>query len=361
MKKISELRGAGLLEKLSLTFGPSGCETLVADEVYQNISHLADEIIHDRSGSLIAVYKGTNGAVKSGLPKIKRLMLSAHMDEVGFMISSIDENGYLKMAPLSVRDPKVLVGKYVTVGDENSRFDGYIGAKPIHLLKEKGLPEYDGLYIDIGADCRETAEKYVPVGSFGTFKSDFVRFGKDGRMIKGKALDDRLGCAVLCDTLRYLRENNVPVPFDVYFAFTCREELGISGAVTAANLIRPDYAVIFEATAVSDVYGTPETSMVARQGAGAVVTLRDRGTIYDKELTNFILSAAEKRKIPYQIKKFLSGGNDSAGIQKTRSGVKCAAISAPARYIHTSSNVIREEDFFSIEKLAAAIFDEYAP
>lgn len=360
MKKPSELYSTKLLEKLSMTFGPSGCETPVSDVIYENIKESADEIIKDRSGSLIAVYKGTKNGCKDGLPKINRLMLSAHMDEVGFMISSIDENGYLKMAPLSVCDPKVLAGKYVTVGDENSRVDGYIGVKPVHLSKEKKLPEYDSLYIDIGAGDRKTAEKYAPVGSFGTFKSDFVRFGQNGRMLKGKALDDRLGCTVLCDALRELKEKNMLLPFDVYFAFTCREELGISGAVTAANLIRPDYAVVFEATAVSDICTTPEVSKVAKQGDGAVITICDRGTIYDRDFTDFILNTAQKHGIPHQIKKFISGGNDSAGIQKTRAGVKCAAISAPARYIHTSSNVIREEDFFSIERLAVSILSEYA-
>lgn len=348
MSDFSTLRGTELLEKLSLLFGPSGCEENVADAVAEACAGAADEVIRDRSGGVIAVLRGGGRG---------RVMLSAHMDEVGFMISSVEDDGTLRIAPLSARDPKILAGQYVTVGDARRTVNGIVGIKPVHL-KEDALPKYDDLYVDIGAGSREEAEKIVSPGDFGTFRSDFVRFGQNGRMLKGKAIDDRLGCAVLCDTLRAVRESGETLPFDLFCAFTCREELGISGAGCAAEAIRPDAAFIFEATAVADVGGVDPTRQVAHQGQGGAISYADRGTVYDRGLFSLIFETAEKYGIPCQTKKFVSGGNDSASIRRSGTGVRVAAISAPARYIHTASNVIREDDFLAIEKLAPAVLRE---
>lgn len=349
-----KLSGTALLEKLSLTFGPSGCEELVAEAIVETVSGYADEIVRDRSGGVIAVLRGTGKA-----KKIRRVMLSAHMDEVGFMISSVEDDGTLHLAPLSAHDPKILAGQYVTLSDGETFLNGVVGIKPYHLKKD-GVPDYEDLYVDIGAGSREESEKVVSKGFFGTFRSDFVRFGQNGRMIKGKAIDDRLGCAVLCDTLREIKESGEPLPFDLFCAFTCREELGISGAACAAEAIRPDAAIVFESTAVADVDGVDPTRRVAEQGNGGTVSYADRGTVYDRELYSLILDAGEKRGIPCQPKKYVSGGNDSASIRRSGTGVRVAAISAPSRYIHTASNVIREDDFLSIEKLAPAVLRELA-
>ena len=350
----SSLCGIALLEKLSLTFGPSGCEERVAEAIIETVSPFADEVVRDRSGGVIAVLRGTGKA-----KNIRRVMLSAHMDEVGFMISSVEDDGTLKLAPLSARDPKILAGQYVTLSDGERFFDGVVGIKPYHLKKD-GAPEYGDLYIDVGAGSREEAEKIVGKGFFGTFRSDFVRFGGSGRMIKGKALDDRLGCTVLCDTLREIKESGEPLPFDLFCAFTCREELGISGAACAAEVVKPDAAIVFEATAVADVDGVDPTRRVAEQGSGGTVSYADRGTVYDRKLYSLILDTGKKNGIPCQPKKYVSGGNDSASIRRSGEGVRVAAISAPSRYIHTASNVVREDDFLSIEKLAPAVLREIA-
>ncbi|MBQ7474452.1 MAG: M42 family peptidase [Clostridia bacterium] len=352
--KHGPLAGTALLEALSLTFGPSGCEEAVAALIEKTVADVADEIVRDRTGGIYAVLRGT------GKGPVKRVMLSAHMDEVGFMVSSIEDDGTLRTAPLSARDPKILAGQYVTVGDGRRLVPGVIGVKPIHLKEKESLPAYSDLFVDVGANSREEAEKIVKKGDFGTFRSDFVRFGQNGRMLKGKAIDDRLGCAVLCDTVRAVKESGEPLPFDLYAAFTCREELGISGAGCAAGLIRPDIALVFEATAVADVYGVDPTRRVAYQGKGGAISYADRGTVYDRELVSLIFSAAEKNGIPAQPKKYVSGGNDSAAIRRSGEGVRAAAISAPSRYIHTASNVIREDDFLAIEKLAPAVLRELA-
>ena len=349
-----------LLRELSLTFGPSGCEDAVADLIRERIAGYYDELIPDRMGGVIALIRGS-GNVPKGAPA--RLMLSCHMDEVGFMIREITEDGLLKITSLMGRDTRVLAGRRVLVGNENGQVRGVMGVKPIHLLKaseRETAPEMDDLYVDIGAENREEAEQYVHPGDYGTFESDFVRFGQDGRCIKGKALDDRIGCAVLCSVMRTLFESDTRPPCDVYFAFTCREELGISGAQTAAYKIAPTHAIVFEATAIGDIADTPAHRQVAHQGKGPAISLMDRGTVYDREFTDFVTDTAKRCNIPFQYKQYVSGGNDAGHIHKTRAGVKCAAISAPARYIHTASNVVAESDVLSMVDLANAVIRRLA-
>ncbi|MBE6542554.1 MAG: M42 family metallopeptidase [Ruminococcaceae bacterium] len=355
-----------LLRELSLSFGPSGCEGNVADIIIDYVTPYADEIIRDKLGSVIAVYKRRLSPEEYdieaeprailGKPDTERLMLCAHMDEVGFMINSIDSDGYLKIAALSGKDPRVLKGRGVTVGDEERKTIGYFGVKPVHL---GGSGDFSSLYIDIGAKDKEEAEKYVQIGDFGTYRSDFVRFGSGGHKLKGKALDDRLGCTVLCTVLKNLSEKGAVLPFDVYFTFTCREEIGSSTAHTAANLVDPDTAFILEATAVNDILGE-EYGAVAKQGEGPCISFMDRATIHDKELYDFVFETAKAHSVPVQSKNYVAGGTDAGPIQRSLDGVKCLGISAPARYIHTASNVIDERDMYSMIDLTEAIIDELA-
>ncbi len=360
-----------LLRELSLAFGPSGCEGNVADILREFVTPYADEVTVDRIGTVIAVYRKSDECeLREDSPLVgllpltaektpmlgadtARLMFAAHMDEVGFMIKSIDGDGYLHIAALSGRDVKVLAGRNVTVGDETKQVKGYFGVKPAHL---GGSGNFDSLYIDIGAKDKEEAEKLVSPGDFGTYRSDFVKFGNG--FLKGKALDDRLGCTVLCMLLKRLRENNIKLPYDVYFCFTVREEIGASGALTAANKIQPDIGIVIEATAVDGTNGADKYGSVAVQGKGGCVSFMDRSTIYDREVYDFVLETAKKRGIPAQPKCYVSGGNDAGYIHKAGVGAKCAAISAPAQYIHTASNVVKEDDMLSIIDLAYAVMME---
>lgn len=346
-----KITGIELLEKLCLTFGPSGCEDPVAREILDNIEGCYDSLLPNRTLGVIALIKG-NG--KSN----KRLMFSSHMDEVGFMIKSVCEDGTLKVASMCGSDTRIMAGRRVVISRDGDKLvRGVFAVKPIHLLKaeerDSALP-MDELYIDIGAADKEEAEKLVSIGDYATFESDFVRFGEDGRMIKSKAIDDRAGCAVMCDLMKELYPLREDIPFDMYFAFTCREELGISGARGAAHLIDPTHALIFESTAVADICGTAPYKTVAKQGEGPAISLMDRSTIYDKELTELLLSVGKEENIPCQIKQYISGGNDAGHIHKSRAGVRCAVMSIPSRYIHTASNVIRAEDYVSTYKLASA-------
>ena len=335
------------LKDLCLAFGPSGCEDNVRDLIHGKINGKTDNIKVDNMGNLIASFNAGDDSAGS-------LMIAAHMDEVGFMIIDIDDDGYLKFGLIGGIDPRVLCGRRVVVGDETTLIHGVISSKPIHLLNDSERSEatpVKSMYIDIGAKDKEEAEKYVSIGSFGTFDSEYLRFGKDDCMLKSKAIDDRIGCALMCDIIEMLSEEKIKLNYDIHFAFTVREEIGFSGAATAAYTVDPDKAIILEATAIADIADVDDNKKVANIGQGGVISLVDNSTIYDREFINFAIDTAEKNNIKYQIKRYVSGGNDAGAIQRTKAGVKVLALSAPCRYLHTASNVIDMNDYDSMKDL----------
>lgn len=351
--------GLYLLEKLSLAFGPSGCEDRVADIVRSQIDGFCDEYYTDKLGNVIAVIRGTG---KTDTPP--RLMLSAHMDEVGFMISYIEDDGTLRFYNIGGMDPRILCGRRVNILSRDALIPGIIAAKPIHLQTKEEREECtpaDKMYIDIGADSRDSAAQLCSTGDFAVFDSEFVYFGECLHRIKGKALDDRLGCAVMIDTMRKIYKSGNNTPFDLYFAFTVREEVGLSGAVSAAYSIDPDYCIVLESTAVADIADVAKSAQVAKLGEGGALSLMDNGTVYDRQFFNFALDCARKHDIACQIKQYVSGGNDAAHIHKSRSGVKTIAISAPTRYLHSASCVIDINDYTSILALVGAIIADMDP
>ncbi|MBR6709564.1 MAG: M42 family peptidase, partial [Clostridia bacterium] len=263
----TKLQGIELLRALCLAFGPSSCEDNVADLIEQQLEGVC-ELRRNRMNHVIAHLPGTG----ENLPRIQ---LSAHMDEVGMMITSIDDNGFLRFSTIGGIDNRVICGRKVQVGTEISRIPGVIGAKAIHLQssdeRSQATPS-DKLYIDIGANSREEAEKYVDIGDYATFDSDFVIFGENGRRMRSKAIDDRLGCAAIVEVIRALAEVDER-PFDLWCAFTGREEIGKSGAKVAAFEIRPDYAIILEATAIADMPDVPANSRVSDVGCGGTISI----------------------------------------------------------------------------------------
>ncbi|MBQ8186728.1 MAG: M20/M25/M40 family metallo-hydrolase [Clostridia bacterium] len=364
MNRFESYTPTDFLRELSLAFGPSGCEGNVADLIREFVAPYADEVTTDRRGTVIATYKKRRetpaydsdeepGEVTAH-PDCEKLMLSAHMDEVGFMIKAIDGDGYLKMTGMASRDPNLLGGRNVTVGDETRKINGFVGIKAVH---QGGVGNFDQLYVDIGAKNKEEAEKYVEPGMFACHRSDFVRFGPGGHKLKGKAIDDRLGCTVLCWVLKHLAETKAELPFDVVCAFTTCEEIGRSSALTAANKIQPDIAINFEATAVEDIIGD-KYGYVAKQGQGGCISFLDRSSIVNREMYDFIFAVAEKYGIPAQAKTYVSGGNDAGPIHTSGKGAKTVVISAPARYIHSAANVVDERDLYSIIELAKAAIKE---
>ncbi len=344
--------GVELIEKLATAFGPTAFEGDVARAVKEEIAGLPVDVEEDRMGNLICHLKGQEGA--------PRVLLSAHTDEVGFIITEIEEDGYLRFKTLGGIDESVLCGRFVTLGNEERRVDGVIAARGIHVEsaeERKKAVKKEDLYIDIGTKTREESEALISRGDFGTFDTPFVRFGTGERLVSCKALDDRAGCALLVEILRAAAEKRPPL--DLYFAFTVREEIGRSGARVAAQKIKPRFALVLESTAIADLPDVPRHSRVASVGKGGVISLLDRATIYDRELVDFALETAEKHGIPVQIKQYVSGGNDAGNIQRTGGGVRCFALSLPTRYLHAPAGVASLDDYAAMRDLVFAMLTEW--
>ena len=346
---ISKLSSIDLAIGLSQIFGPTGCEDRVALTLYGEAERFCDKVHIDRMGN---VY----GVISLGEPdKRKKVMLSAHTDEVGFMIEEIKSDGTLTFGTLGGIDPSVVAGRNVLVGNENDLWQGVICSKAIHHKSKSeraSAQDIEKLYIDIGATDKEAAESCVSVGDFATFASKPICFGKDGKTIKSKALDDRMGCAVLIELMRRVRKEMPSVDLDIYFCFTVGEETGHSGAIIASERIAPDFALIFESTAVGDIPDAPSSKRVAELSKGAVISVADRSTIYDKELIDLAFALAKEKQIPLQVKKYLSGGNDAGHIHKSGKGVRSLAVSIPTRYLHSPACVAHADDYDSAKRIA---------
>ena len=254
---MNKFSGVDLLRELCLAFGPSGCEGQVARLILEQIAGTYDDCRTDRMGNIIAQVRGGGEGYNPESPR--KIMISAHMDEVGFMINDITEEGCLKFVCVGGIDPRVLPGRGVVLGNEDKQIKGVIASKAIHLQnpeERKKVIKADKLYIDIGAGGKEEAQKQVSLGDFAVFDSDFVVFGSGDKFVKCKAIDDRLGCAVLIEVMRRLKDSG-EMPYDIYFCFTVREETGYSGAGTVANALGPDFSIVVEATAVPTSPGCP--------------------------------------------------------------------------------------------------------
>lgn len=345
------LKGIELIKKLALAFGPTSCEGEVADLIEAELADSGAALSRDRMGNLVAHLKGAEGA--------PRVMLSAHTDEVGFMITEIEDDGYLRFATLGGIDAAVLCGRRVSLGDETRRVSGVIAARGIHVQsadERKKLPKIEDLYIDIGTNSREETEKLLSRGDFGTFDTPFLTLGKNNTLMACKALDDRLGCAVLIEVLRAVADQKLPL--DLWFCFTAHEEIGKSGAEVTANRIKPDAAIVIETTAIADLAEVEPAFRVAEVGGGGVLSLLDRSTIYDRTLVDFALATAKKKDIPVQVKRYVSGGNDAGHIHKSGVGVRCLALSAPTRYLHAPVSLASAHDFEAMKALVIAILTE---
>lgn len=338
------------LRALSLLFGPSGFEGDVADLIEEQIKNICDSFVRDRMGNIIALIR--TGDVDA--EDRERIMVSAHMDEVGFMITEICDDGLLRFDTVGGINVSVLEGRCVTVGDERGFVDGLVASKAIHHIEraDRSKPnKIDKLYIDIGASDKEEAEKYVSVGSFGTFRSEFYLFGEKDEYMKGKALDDRMGCEALLEVMESVYADRPKGDKDIYFCFTVREEIGLSGAKVAANKIKPHIAIVLESTAIADLPDVDAARRVADVGGGGALSIADRSTIYDRELIDKALHLGKEKGIAVQVKRYVSGGNDAGSIHKTGEGVRALALSVPTRYLHSPSCVCAVSDFRAVRAL----------
>ena len=355
-ESIKGMRGVPLIEALALEFGPSGCEDRVRELIREAAEPLADKTLVDRMGNLIC--KMSFGKSE----KRTKIMISAHMDEVGFMIDGIRSDGMLTFGKVGGIDPSVIAGRKITLEGKDGLISGVICSKAIHHKdkeeREKAV-KADKLYMDIGASDKEDAQRIIEIGSFATFDSEFYTFGKDGKSVKCKALDDRMGCAAMLEIMEDLRKEPPIIDTDVYFCFTVREEIGYSGADAAARLIAPDLSIVLETTAISDRPDTEPHRRVADVGGGAAISVADRATIYDRELVDFALELGKRHSIKAQSKRYVSGGNDAGHIHKVLGGIKVLAVSVPTRYLHSPACVANICDYEAVRDLAAAIIKTY--
>lgn len=319
-----------LLKRLAEAPGVSGNENQVRKIILEEVKPLADKVYVDRMGSIIAYKKGS----KPG----KKIMLCAHMDEVGFIITRIGDDGMLKFATVGSIDSRILISKKVKVGV--SGVPGVMGIKAIHLQepseRKKAVKAKD-MYIDIGAKNKDEAQAVVKPGDYAVFDSDFIYFGDN--KVKSKALDDRVGCATLIEALK----GNYP--FDLYACFTVQEEVGLRGAKVAAYNVEPDIGLIVEGTTCSDVPGVDPHRHTTRLGHGPAISIADLASYSNKKLVTFLMDRAESLGIPYQLKEGISGGNDAGEIQRAKKGAMTAVVSVPCRYIHSPSSVLDLNDF----------------
>ena len=325
-----------LVKELVSLGAPSGFEDSVRNFIKEKAT--ADDIYTDSIGNLICHKKG-NG---------KKVMVSAHMDEVGLIITEITDNGFLKFDTLGGIETAVLCSKKVLIGEH--RVPGIISAKAIHLQKgdEVTSPlKIKDMCIDIGAKDKECAKKLISLGDYAIFDGEYTEFGCG--LVKSKALDDRVGCAILLELMKEEYDS------DLYFVFSVQEEVGLRGATVAAYNIKPDIALVIEGTTCSDVYGSKPHNQVTNLGCGAVMTAMDRAAISDKEYFDFISKTAKENNIKLQIKRTAMGGTDAGAIQRSCGGVKTAVLAVPCRYIHSPVSVMNIDDAESVYKLANAV------
>ncbi len=334
LKLFAEVRS--LLKKLTEAFGVSGREDEVRNIIIEEIRTHCSEYRIDSMGNLVA-YKTAVVPCET----TKTVLLSAHMDEVGFIVTDITDDGYLKFASVGGTDPRILISKPVMV---NGRC-GVIGLKPVHLIpkEERGKTvDEKNLFVDIGARTREEAKKIAEKGDYFAFDSSYIEFGN---MIKAKALDDRLGCAVMIEMMK--KEWNV----NLVCAFTVQEEVGLRGARIASKGINPDFALVIEGTTCNDMTGIPENLCVTKSGNGVAISILDSASKADRGMIEMLVNAASSRGIPYQFKASTAGGNDAGAIHLADGGIKTATVSVPCRYIHSPVCAMNKGDFESCKRI----------
>lgn len=315
-----------LLKKLTQTDSVSGDEGTIAHIIQSEVCGFADEILLDAMGNLIVHKKGSGN----------KLLFAAHMDEIGIIVTYIDEAGFLRFSGVGGLDKNDLVGRKVRF---SSGVVGVIGTEEEN--KDRDIAK---MYIDIGAGSREDAQKCVSIGDTAAFVGEFYQ---ENGVIVSKALDNRAGCYALLEALKQVKSKN-----DLYFVFTVQEEVGLRGAKTAAFDIMPDFAVAVDVTDTGDTPGAPK--MAVKLGKGAAVKIMDRSVMCSASVRNDLLELAKKHNIPYQLEVMTDGGTDAGALSLTGAGIKTGGISIPCRYVHSPAEMIAQTDIKAVIDLIVA-------
>ncbi len=319
-----------LLKELLETFGPSGREGAICEVIKKAAEPYADNITTDALGNLIVHKKGAG----------KKIMLAAHMDEIGVIVNFIDEKGFLRFQPVGGLNKKDLLYRRVEFANGCV---GVIGSEP-----ENKDNAYGKMYIDIGAESREAAEEKVSVGDMAVFAGN-MRI--EGKRVISKALDNRLGCYCLLEVLKRVKSKN-----DLYFVFTVQEEVGLRGAKTSAYAINPDMAVAVDVTDTGD---TPDADeMAVSLGGGAAVKVADASVLCDSVIRSLLIECAKEKGIKYQLEVISAGGTDAGAISLTREGIRTGGVSIPCRYIHSPSEMADTDDVAGVIELLKAFAEK---
>lgn len=329
-----------MLKELCLINGTSGDEGKVRDYIITQIKDYCEYSV-DNLGSIIAYKKGKKA------PK-QKISINAHMDEVGFIVTGITDDGYLRFTSVGGIDSRVCLDRIVTVGKKAVK--GVIGDKAFHLLssdEKDRCPSFDDLLIDIGATSKDEAEQYVSLGDFAYFDCDYVELGNG--YIKAKALDDRIGCMLMIELIKSELE------YDTVFCFNVQEEVGLRGSKCTSYAVDADIAIVLESTTAADLDGLSGANRVCVLGDGPVISFMDNRTIYDRELFELGFTVAKENNIPAQTKTAVAGGNDAGAIQTSGDGARVMAISLPTRYIHSGASVVKASDIDETRRLLKAL------
>ena len=323
-----------ILKELSEAVGVSGSEDAVRKIVLGAIEGHVSDIHIDSMGSVTALKKGTG-------ENALRVMIAAHMDEIGFMVRGFDGDGLIRFSNIGGIDERILPGLRVRIGSVN----GVIIWTPIHLNRDQNVVKLTNLRIDIGATSKDDAAGKVKPGDRIAFDSRYMEIGE--RMLRGKAFDDRAGCSLLIDVLQ-----GEAYPVDVLAAFTVQEEIGLRGAKVAATALKPNVAFVLEGTTANDIPNPTadpddptEFNPTCRQQYGPVISVMDSSMIVDPRLVKFLRGTADAEGIPHQLKTMLGGGTDGGAIHLSTAGVPTAVISMPCRYIHSPTALLHRDDY----------------
>lgn len=327
-----------LLKKLCETAGIAGQEDAIREVVRSELAPCCDEIRQDALGNIIARRPG-EAAIEGERPSV---MIAAHMDEIGFMVSHVDkESGFLRLNPVGGFDPKTLVAQRVWIHAESGPLRGVMGSKPIHVMDEaekKRKPDLKRVFVDLGLPGEKVAE-LVEVGDMVTLERDFAPLGD---AVTGKALDDRAGVYVMIEAMKALGDEAIVA--DIYAVATVQEEVGLRGAQTSAFGIEPDLAIALDVTIAADVPEAKTHERITKLGDGVAIKLMDGSSISDRGLVKLCRKVAKEKEIPHQMEILPRGGTDAGAIQRSRAGVRTITLSIPTRYLHSTVETAHKGD-----------------
>lgn len=338
-----------LLKKICEAPGAPGYEIAIRNIVLDEVGPFADDLEVDNMGNVFALKKGNSD--------LKRAMIGAHMDEIGFIVTHIDDQGFLRFTTLGGFDPKTLTAQRVIVHGEKDLI-GVMGTKPIHVMspeERKKMPEIKDYYVDLGMP-KEEVEQYIKVGNPITRERELIEMGN---CVNCKSIDNRVSVFVLIEALR----NLAPCPYDVFGVFTVQEEVGIRGANVAAHKLNPDFGFGLDTTVAFDLPGAQPHEVVTKLGEGVAIKILDAMTICDYRMVDYMRKTAEEHKIKWQNEVLTAGGTDTAGIQRMgKNGAISGALSIPTRHLHQVIEMSHKDDIQrTIDLLKACLenLDQY--